>query len=85
MNRILNTSLLILLTTQNILAFDINKLNVPENFELEIFVEDIEAPRQMAKGKMAIFLLDQKKDWFMQCVIMMVMERLMMLRSLLKI
>ena len=61
MNRILNTSLLILLMTQNILAFDINKLDVPENFKVEIFVEDIEAPRQMAEGKMAIFLLDQKR------------------------
>ena len=48
MNRILNTSLLTLLTTQNILAFDINKLDVPENFKVEIFVEDIEAPRPVS-------------------------------------
>ena len=38
-----------------------------------------------SKGKMVIFLLDQRKDWFMQCAIKMVTEKLMMLRSLLKI
>ena len=61
MNRILNTSLLILLTTQNILAFDINKLDVPENFKVEIFVEDIEAPRQMAEGEDGYIFVGSKK------------------------
>ena len=61
MNKILNTSLLVLLTTQNILAFDINKLDVPENFKVEIFVEDIEAPRQMAEGEDGYIFVGSKK------------------------
>ena len=60
MNKSLIISLFIMLNTQNILAFDINKLKVPEGFEVEIFVKGIEAPRQMVEGKMAIFLLAQK-------------------------
>ena len=61
MSRILNTSLLILLTTQNILAFDINKLDVPENFQVEIFVDNIEAPRQMAEGDDGYIFVGSKK------------------------
>ena len=51
MNRILYASFFILFSTQNILAFDISKLNVPENFKVEIFAKDIEAPRQMVEGE----------------------------------
>ena len=61
MNRILNVSLFILLATQDILAFDISKLDVPENFEVEIFVDDIEAPRQMAEGEDGYIFVGSKK------------------------
>tara|TARA_B100001287_G_scaffold245600_1_gene222991 strand:+ start:2683 stop:3783 length:1101 start_codon:yes stop_codon:yes gene_type:complete len=61
MNKSLIISLFIVLNTQNILAFDINKLKVPEGFEVEIFVKDIEAPRQMVEGENGYIFVGSKK------------------------
>ena len=61
MNRILNLSIFIFLASQHIFAFDLNKLNVPENFEVQIFVNNIEAPRQMVEGKSGYIFVGSKK------------------------
>ena len=50
-----------LVFVNNISSNIIEKLNVPENFDVQIFAQDIDSPRQMTQTKNGYIVVGSKK------------------------